>query len=296
MRRPAFSARLGAALAVVSLFATIAASTAPAEVLGSFQGLTYVQKEGFVVHEEAKTLNPKCPDDRPVLGGGINLTSGDTAGVVVSNFPQPGSRDAWLAKAYNTNTSATDIGMTAYAICGRKALDVRYAERKRTLAGADQGARSAECPGGTHVAAGGVKVGGPPAGAFLNSSYPISGTVPDQGWAGFVHSTAGQHTFTVRVACVPNQLGLDYIQGQTTLGLPPPSSAPASSVCNPSLAVTGGGVFVDPGAQLNDLGPYDGIDGDTLPADGYHANPVHLSGGEKTVVVHAICKGPGAGE
>lgn len=182
-------------------------------VCGTLAGLdvAYVEQEKDVPRGSSNFVEPACPPNTTLTGGGTSLRGApieqgrltqSAARPVGSGIPNQG----WVS--WTRNLSSTSQTMRSTAICVvSPVLDVTYDTGRAQVGERQQAFALARCPEGRRALGGGTFVTGGQDGLHLNTS---SGTPagdlslePDEGWQGWPGNNAGgTRTIYVSVACV----------------------------------------------------------------------------------------------
>jgi hypothetical protein len=181
-------------------------------------------------------------------------------------------------------------GMQPPAATGNGIVYVK-SKSKELPAGQIRGA-SAKCPDEMKVVGGGLTISEANTATGVHSSYPIDdgdrGKATDDGWRGVANSrSAGDKR--VRTTAVCSKGKFTYVRGITSA--PTGANTQVYAPCPVGRQIAGGGVQLSAGnTSLYPGASFPGdADADTEPDDLWYAEANNDSGGEETVIAHAIC-------
>ena len=176
--------------AAVTLTATVACVEGNAA-----NGLRYKTKKTRIRADNAKTLEARCPNGFRVVGGEVTHDASGSGLIIQASRPTQ-KRRAWEGKLLNLSDSAQDMFVTAACASGSLSRSLAYREKSKTAPQGEQGLATSDCPTGTEVVGGGVRVHTPT--ANVNSSgVQSSGT----GSATYVDAASRDTRFTNYAIC-----------------------------------------------------------------------------------------------
>lgn len=291
-------ALLRAALGCVSLGAVLFGLVGPShaatnQTLGTVAGLKYVRADSTLPQtvgtRTGDYINAYCGSDWTATGGGVAL-AGDPGVSFVSNTDV----DDYGVYGGGWHALQPDRKLSVYGICSKSpavTTDQRFADFPSPPSAVGF---TAGCASG-HVLGGGVDT--PYLHAHVSVTVPADGPdadkVPDDGWrgAGALIDVPNSPILLINYACTT---GPQPAYRSTTTTVPPDSQRTLKIACTSAQHVSGGGASVTGPADQAHLAvsrPFDGVDADQVPDDGWLATVSNDGTAPQTARVSAVCVG-----
>jgi len=269
----------GTAIAAVMLFGAVGA----AQAQGAFGELEYVSKFEALSVNDRDSVKRGCPPGTHVLGGGQYLFSGFQTAVLTASAPFDGGDagkqpdDGWKTTVDGQDGFANEL--TVYAICSSR--QPKYVQRSVRMREEDSRAAHSVCPTNTRVLGGGARLPGPYRSPFVHDSAPFE----DDEWevAAFTFEPG---TMVMSAICARTKTDIVSDSGIA----PGQSFGEAFPACDEGEPVVGGGFSGrDIGLTGTISAPFDGLDGDSTPDDGWQVEMDNDEGTNRTVFGRAVC-------
>ncbi len=283
---------------VLLLISSLLAPMAPADAAAP----RYVTKSRAVpAGASGFLLKVTCPKRTQVIAGGVAVGPGtaDTFSITASRpFDNRDRRktpdDGWLGIVNNKTAGTATVKVTA--ICSRT-KGHSYVSEASTAPDGLVTANDLDCPPGTFVIGGGGAIGGRSPKIERSGSIPFdeileAGSTPEDGWRVRINNDGGVGLglpFTTYAICGP----VEPVYAVDTSVLASPDGASFNDECPANTAVAGGGADFEDGTtvntELHQTIPFDGLDDDQIPEDGWRTLFWNFSGAPETVRRVVVC-------
>jgi hypothetical protein len=292
-RLKAFTATL-AALAALGL----GGATASAVTLGHAGGLKYVRTQTPLPLASFDALKAQCGGSWDAFGGGASVSGPTITGQLESTAPFDGADgntqpdDGWRGGA--SNLGSVPLTLKTYAICSQTAPS--YGDTVSPVYDVDSITGSGiVCNAPPWTVGGGIRPFTTPGDTHLLETQPPPGTPELSEWDGSIYHDAGPADAELRVyAICAAGMDLERRQGSDEAESTP-GSLTVSAHCPAGTHVTGGGILVEAGnnvearnSWITDPRPFDGNDPGHVPDDGWTGR-AQLGSGAAGATTSAVC-------
>jgi hypothetical protein len=267
-------------------------------------GLVYkVSKLRPLPAGEQASAKANCPNDTSVVGGGLQISEGNTATGMHSSFPfddgdaNAKPDDGWQSIA--NSRSAADKSLLAFAVCSKIGRFSYVVGGPQFGPDNSKIAAQAPCPAGQSVAGGGLALtqGGAETLYSAAGTHPIdlpsdADSITDDGWgAEAINSSGIGQAVTAYAICAKTG---SYRYDEVERDAPAGAQTETRARCPKLASLTAGGVEARSIAGGNEVAaalPVDGGDSDMVPDDrwlGAINNNTLVNGTE--LWVYAVCR------
>jgi hypothetical protein len=272
-------------------------------------GEVYVDGSKGVPAGGQRSIKVVCPNDRPVLSGGVYTSSSSTAASVASNGAVDGPDadrrpdDAWKGSINNLSSTATTMSVTAQ--CGARSDRpyIKYLTERRGVNPDASGGTRIDCPPDMFVTGGGIVIAERTKLAPIYHSIPYDAigedSVKDDAWvAAYLNRSNKKVHETMTVICAdPNALGsvggtVQPVEGQGSVDAA--DQEPKTVTCPANHLALGGGVgefSAPPDLHPNNIASI-WPDAVAAPATGWTGWMNNLGATTETFNVRVICFDP----